>query len=37
VRFGTPIDSSLPDAQERLRASVQALIGDGTYRSLTPI
>ena len=37
MRFGAPIDSSLPDAQERLVASVQALIGDGTYRSIPPI
>lgn len=34
VSFGPPIDSALPDAQERLVASVQALIGDG--RNLAP-
>lgn len=37
LRFGPPIDSSLPDAQERLVASVQAMIGDGTYRSVPEI
>jgi 1-acyl-sn-glycerol-3-phosphate acyltransferase len=37
VRFGPPIDSSAPDAQERLVAAVQALIGDGRYASLPPI
>lgn len=37
VRFGQPIDSSLPDAGERLVASVQALIGDGSYDSIPPI
>jgi 1-acyl-sn-glycerol-3-phosphate acyltransferase len=37
VRFGSPIDSSAPDAQERLVAAVQALIGDGRYSSLPPI
>jgi 1-acyl-sn-glycerol-3-phosphate acyltransferase len=37
VRFGPPIDSALPDAQERLVAAVQGLIGDGRYASLPPI
>jgi 1-acyl-sn-glycerol-3-phosphate acyltransferase len=37
VRFGAPIDSSLPDAGERLVAAVQALIGDGSYDSVPPI
>lgn len=34
LRFGPAIDSSLPDAQERLVAAVQSMIGDGTYRSV---
>ena len=37
LRFGAPIDSSLPDAQERVVASIGAMIGDGRYRSVTPI
>jgi 1-acyl-sn-glycerol-3-phosphate acyltransferase len=37
VRFGPPIDSSLPDAQERLIAAVQGLIGDGRFASIPPI
>ena len=37
VRFGPPIDSALPDAQERLIAAVQSLIGDGRYDSIAPI
>jgi len=37
LRFGAPIDSSLPDAQERVVAAVQALIGDGHYDSVEPI
>lgn len=37
VRFGAPIDSALPDAQERLVASIQTLIGDGRYRSVPEI
>jgi 1-acyl-sn-glycerol-3-phosphate acyltransferase len=37
VRFGAPIDSALPDAQERLVASIQAMIGDGRYRSVPEI
>lgn len=32
VRFGAPIDSSLPDAQERLVAAVEGLVGDGRVR-----
>jgi 1-acyl-sn-glycerol-3-phosphate acyltransferase len=37
IRFGPPIDSSLPDAQERMVAAVQSLIGDGRYSSIAPI
>ncbi|MBL8858277.1 MAG: 1-acyl-sn-glycerol-3-phosphate acyltransferase [Planctomycetes bacterium] len=37
LRFGAPIDSSREDAQEQLVASMRALIGDGTYKSLKPI
>ncbi len=37
VRFGPPIDSALPDAQERMIAAIQSLIGDGRYASLPPI
>ena len=37
VRFGAPIDSAAPDAQARLVAAVQGLVGDGTYRSLAEI
>jgi 1-acyl-sn-glycerol-3-phosphate acyltransferase len=37
IRFGPPIDSSLPDAHERLVAAVQSLIGDGRYSSVPPI
>jgi 1-acyl-sn-glycerol-3-phosphate acyltransferase len=37
VRFGPPIDSALPDAQERLVAAIQSLIGDGRYASLPPM
>ena len=37
VRFGAPIDSGAPDAQEQLLASVRAMIGDGTYRSVPEI
>lgn len=37
VRFGAPIDSSLPDAQERVVAAVQSLIGDGRYRSIPEV
>lgn len=36
LRFGAPIDSALPDAQERVVAAVQALIGDGHYDSVAP-
>lgn len=31
IEFGAPIDSSLPDAQERLVAAVQAMVGDGSF------
>lgn len=37
MRFGAPIDSSLPDAQERLVAAVSSMIGDGSYASVPPI
>jgi 1-acyl-sn-glycerol-3-phosphate acyltransferase len=37
VRFGPPIDSALPDAQERLIAAVQSMVGDGNYDSVPPI
>lgn len=37
VRFGPPIDSSLADAQERMVASIQSMIGDGTYTSVPEI
>jgi len=37
LRFGAPIDSSLPDAQERVVASIRAMVGDGRYRSVEPI
>lgn len=36
LRYGPPIDSALPDAQERLVAAVQAMIGDGRYASVPP-
>ncbi|MFO1010990.1 MAG: lysophospholipid acyltransferase family protein [Planctomycetota bacterium] len=36
VRFGPPIDSALPDAQERLVAAVRSMIGDGRYASVPP-
>jgi 1-acyl-sn-glycerol-3-phosphate acyltransferase len=37
VRFGPPIDSSLPDAQERMVASIQSMIGDGRYDGVPEI
>lgn len=37
VRFGPPIDSALPDAQERLVGAVQSMIGAGRYGSVPPI
>jgi 1-acyl-sn-glycerol-3-phosphate acyltransferase len=37
VRFGAPIDSSLADAQERMVASIQSMIGDGSYKSVPEI
>jgi 1-acyl-sn-glycerol-3-phosphate acyltransferase len=37
IRVGRPIDSSLPDAQERLVAAVKELIGDGRFHSVPPI
>ncbi len=37
VRFGPPIDSSLPDAQERMVASIQSMIGNGRYDSVPEI
>ncbi len=33
VEFGEPIDPTLPDAQERLVAAVQKLVGDGRFRA----
>jgi 1-acyl-sn-glycerol-3-phosphate acyltransferase len=33
VRFAPPIDSSLPDAQERLVAAVEGMVGDGRVES----
>ncbi len=33
VRFAPPIDSSLPDAQERLVAAVEGMVGDGRVGS----
>lgn len=32
LTFGAPIDSSLPDAQERMEAAIRALAGDGRAR-----
>jgi 1-acyl-sn-glycerol-3-phosphate acyltransferase len=37
LRFGAPIDSSLPDAQERVVESICAMVGDGRYRSVKKI
>jgi 1-acyl-sn-glycerol-3-phosphate acyltransferase len=37
VRFGPPIDSSLPDAQERMVASIQSMIGNGRYDGVPEI
>jgi 1-acyl-sn-glycerol-3-phosphate acyltransferase len=37
LRFGAPVDSSLPDAQERVVESIRAMVGDGRYRSVEPI
>lgn len=37
VRFGPAIDSSLPDAQKRMVASIQSMIGDGRYGSIPEI
>ncbi|MBI5364083.1 MAG: 1-acyl-sn-glycerol-3-phosphate acyltransferase [Planctomycetes bacterium] len=37
VRFGPPIDSALPDAQERLVSVVQSMIGEGRYGSVPPV
>ncbi len=37
LRFGAPIDSSLPDAQERVVESIRAMVGDGRYRSVKKI
>jgi 1-acyl-sn-glycerol-3-phosphate acyltransferase len=37
IRFGPPIDSALPDAEQRLIASVQSMIGDGRYESVPPV
>jgi 1-acyl-sn-glycerol-3-phosphate acyltransferase len=37
LRFGAPIDSSLPDAQERVRQAVLDMVGDGRYESLSEI
>ena len=34
IRFGPPIDSTLPDAMEQLKASIGGMIGDGTYASV---
>jgi 1-acyl-sn-glycerol-3-phosphate acyltransferase len=36
IRYGAPIDSALPDAQERLIASIRSMIGDGDYDSVPP-
>ncbi len=33
IEFGKPIDPNLPDAQERLVAAVQQLVGDGRFRA----
>jgi 1-acyl-sn-glycerol-3-phosphate acyltransferase len=37
LRYGAPIDSALPDAQERLIASIREMIGDGRYDSVPRI
>lgn len=34
LRFGPPIDSARADAHEAVAASIRAMIGDGTYRSV---
>jgi 1-acyl-sn-glycerol-3-phosphate acyltransferase len=36
VRFGTPIDPTLPDARDRLQAAVAGMIGDGSFDSVPP-
>jgi 1-acyl-sn-glycerol-3-phosphate acyltransferase len=37
LRFGPPIDSSLPDALERAHAAIEAMVGDGRFRSVPPV
>lgn len=37
LRFGPPIDGKLPDALERARESVVAMVGDGRFESVPPI
>lgn len=36
IRFGPPIDPTLEDARDRLQAAVAGMIGDGSFRSVTP-
>lgn len=37
LRYGAPIDSSLPDAHERVVASIRSMVGDGGYSSVPAI
>jgi 1-acyl-sn-glycerol-3-phosphate acyltransferase len=36
VRFGAPIDSSAPDALERVQAAIESMVGDGRFASIPP-
>ncbi|MFT5284302.1 MAG: 1-acyl-sn-glycerol-3-phosphate acyltransferase [Planctomycetota bacterium] len=37
LRFGEAVDSSLPDAQEKVEQAVHAMVGDGRYDSVPPV
>lgn len=36
IRFGSPIDPALPDALEKAREAVVAMVGDGRYEPASP-
>jgi 1-acyl-sn-glycerol-3-phosphate acyltransferase len=37
LRFGKPVDSADPEALKRVRFQIQAMIGDGHFRSVAPL
>ena len=37
IRYGAPIDPRAPDALERTRAAIEAMVGDGAYHSVPPL